>query len=253
MPNWHLFRAANSETNMKPNLNLKTHSIAKSGIAMAILALGASVGLAQTAEKRMKAKDMPMKDGMPMNAHGSMTKMDPAVVKQLTSSWPEVSQKAAMDMVEKYGAPQGATATMLVWEKNGPWKRTIVYSEPVQHDFPMPHKDVMQQFIDYKVPTDKFDELAEFDGSVVVNRTNGEISARCDKEAANFLAINLADEVVTGKRSVKEAREEYAKQIMAKMANQPAPLTEKLMVLSPTGDTAFSDMPADAMKKKKSK
>ncbi len=72
-------------------------------------------------------------------------------------------------------------------------------------------------------------------------RTNGELSARCDKEAANFLAINLADEVITGKRSPKAAREEYAKQIMAMMAGEPAPLTEKLLVVSMTSGTADPD------------
>jgi hypothetical protein len=52
------------------------------------------------------------------------------------------------------------------------------------------------------VPPDKFDELAEYDGSVIVERTKGEIAARCDLEGANFLALNLAHEIVTGKRSV---------------------------------------------------
>lgn len=79
---------------------------------------------------------------------------------------------------------------------------------------------------------------------MVAERTNGELSARCDKEGANFLALNLADEVITGKRSPKSARAEYAKQIMAMMAGQPAPLTEKLMLVSMTSGTADPDMPA---------
>lgn len=173
---------------------------------------------------------------------GAMTEnTSNADITRLIGSWPEDSKKAAMDMTKKYGPPQEATATMLKWENNGPWKRTVIYSTPVQHDFPMPHKDVMQQYIEYKVPPEKFDELAEYDGSVVAERTNGELSARCDKEAANFLAINLADEVVTGKRSPKSARDEYAKQITAMMAGQPAPLTEKLLVVSMTSGTADPD------------
>lgn len=239
---------------MKTNRTLITTRGAKIGIALAALTFGSGVGLAQTGEKSERmSKDMPMKNGMPMKDGAATMKMDSSEMMQMTSSWAEESQKAAKDMMEKYGAPQEATATMLIWHNNGPWKKTIIYSTPVQHDFPMAHKDVMQQFIDYKVPTGKFDELAEFDGSVVVNRTNGEISARCDKEAANFLALNLADEIVAGKRSPKDARKEYAKQIMAKMAMQPAPLTEKLMVVSPTGSSADPDMPADGMKKSKVK
>ncbi len=179
--------------------------------------------------------------------------VDKAEVTRIIASWPDVSQKAAKAMMEKYGAPQGVTPAMLVWQNNGPWKRTIVYAKPVQHNFPMQHMDVLEQFVDYRVPPGKFDQLAEYDGSVVAARTNGELSARCDKEAANFLAINLADEVVSGKRSVKEARAEYAQQMMAMMGGQSAPLTEKLMVVSPTSETADPDKPAEAMKKSKSK
>ncbi len=72
----------------------------------------------------------------------------------------------------------------------------------------------MKQTISYQVPTDKYDELAEYDGSVIVERTKGEISARCDKEEANFLALNLADDIVKGKRSVKDARKHYAETIL---------------------------------------
>ena len=70
----------------------------------------------------------------------------------------------------------------------------------------MPHKNVLQQFVDFAVPADKFDELAHYDGSVVAERTVGELSARCDKEEANFLAINLAADVAEGRKTVDEAR-----------------------------------------------
>ena len=41
-------------------------------------------------------------------------------------------------------------------------------------------------------------DLARFDGSVIVERTRGEIGARCDKEEMNYLALNLAHDIVTG-------------------------------------------------------
>jgi len=92
----------------------------------------------------------------------------------------------------------------------------------------MPHKDVMEQYVDYKVPPGKADELARYDGSVYFDRTKGEMSARCDMEAANFVALNLAHDVATGKRSVEEAREHYPKAVMAHMQKQPSPYAEKL-------------------------
>jgi len=63
---------------------------------------------------------------------------------QKIKHWPQDSQKAAKAMVEKYGKPDETTDSMWIWNDNGDWKRTIVYSEPVDHNFPMPHKDVLE-------------------------------------------------------------------------------------------------------------
>ncbi len=149
-------------------------------------------------------------------------------VDQLTASWPAKPRDVSATMIAKYGLPNEATASMLVWHDNGPWKQTIVFRDEVPHDFPKPHTDLLQQFVDYKVPTGKFDDLAEYDGSVIVERTKGEMSARCDKEEMNFLALNLADDIVKGRRTVAEAREFYAKTAMAAMAGEKPPYIQSL-------------------------
>ncbi len=177
-----------------------------------------------------------------------MNNMDSAHMEKMMQGWPKASREAVMFMTNKYGPPAAVTSAMAVWGKTGPWKRTIVYGTEFQHDFPGPHTDVMQQFIDYKAPPSMYDELAEYDGSVVLERTTGEMSARCDKEAANFVALNLANDIVTGKRSVDDARKTYGEQIMAMKANKSAPYTEKLM-FSPRGHTTFTDQALPMMMK----
>jgi len=187
----------------------------------------------------------------PMGAADSMSMMkgmDSMHMEKMMQGWPKASREAVMFMTNKYGPPAAVTSTMAVWGRTGPWKRTIVYSTEFQHDFPGPHTDVMQQFIDYKAPASMYDELAEYDGSVVLERTTGEMSARCDKEAANFLALNLADDIVTGKRSVQEARKMYGEQIMAMKAGMSAPYTEKLM-FSPKRNTSDADQALPMMMK----
>jgi hypothetical protein len=154
---------------------------------------------------------------------------DPGKADQIIANWPESAKKAAQAMIEKYGPPAEATQSLLIWQKNGPWKRTIVNREEVDHDFPMPHKDVMEQFLNYKVPPEKFDELGQYDGSVIVERTKGEISARCDKEEANFLAMNLANDIVTGQKNVEEARNFYGESIKRLMAGEKPEYTQKLL------------------------
>ena len=182
-----------------------------------------------------------MSDGMSMN---NGMKMDRGAVMSMMDSWAPESKKAAMAAMDSYGAPDEATSTMLVWHNNGPWKRSVIYSHEVEHDFPMPHKDVWEQVVDYRVAPDKFDELAAYDGSVVVDRTQGEMSARCDKEGANFLALNLADDIVKGRRTVDEARQFYADTIKAKMAGQSSPYLEGLRFqkMSATNDPDMAHM-----------
>jgi hypothetical protein len=146
-------------------------------------------------------------------------------------------------MIKKYGEPDGVTDSLLIWHNNGPWKRTIVTKEETDHDFPMPHKDVLEQFINYKVPPEKFDELAQYDGSVIAERTKGELSARCDKEEANFLALNLANDIVQGKKSVEEARQAYAEAIKKMMAGNPPEVMQGFMFEVPQADVGDRDEP----------
>ncbi|HEX2204505.1 MAG TPA: hypothetical protein VHG91_14435 [Longimicrobium sp.] len=161
--------------------------------------------------------------------------------------WAPASRTAAMEMEAKYGPPDEVTPTMLVWHDNGPWKRTVISRTETPHSFPMPHPDVMEQVIDYRVPPEMFDELAMYDGSVIAERTRGELSARCDKEGANFLALNLAHEIATGKRTVADARRMYAEQIMAMKAGRPAPYTERLLFQPMPGASMDPDRPAPTM------
>ena len=173
-------------------------------------------------------------------------RMNAAQVEKLTMAWPKAAREAVKFMTGKYGPPAAITADAALWSQAGPWKRTIVFRAEVPHRFPMPHTDVMQQWIDYRAPPSVYDELARYDGSVVLERTSGEISARCDKEAANFLALNLADEIVKGKTSVDAARKKYGEQIMAMKAGKPAPYTEKLL-FTVTGGTQDPDEPLTDM------
>ncbi|SDZ84093.1 hypothetical protein SAMN05421743_101383 [Thalassobacillus cyri] len=149
-------------------------------------------------------------------------------VNDIINDWNAMSKKAANLTIEQYGPPNEATESRLIWYNNGPWKRTIVYRDEIPHDFPQPHTDVIENYINYSVPVEMFGKLAEFDGSVIVERTRGEVSSRCDMEAANILALNLMNDIVTGKAGVEEAREKYCEVTSAFMMNRPAPYAEKL-------------------------
>jgi hypothetical protein len=147
---------------------------------------------------------------------------------KIIGQWPEESREAALLVVDTYGEPQESTESLLVWHDAGQWKRIVATRTFHRHSFPAPHIDAVESFIDYRVPAEKFSDLAAFDGSVIVDRTAGEVSARCHDEQANFLALNLMHDIVTGAKSVAEARDYYATEFLNARRKQPTPYMEKL-------------------------
>jgi hypothetical protein len=164
-----------------------------------------------------------------------------AEVERIIDGWPEAQKNVARQMLEKYGPPKEATPTKLFWYRNGPWKRTILSSDVVAHNWPTPHSDFLTQVIDYRVPPEMFDDIAQFDGSILLDRTRGEVAARCDSEAANVLGLNMVHEIVTGKRSVQDARETSTQNTVAYNMGRAAPYAERLLFEVPRGGTEDLD------------
>lgn len=135
-------------------------------------------------------------------------------VAALVADWPAKPREAAAKLTARYGEPDLAGERMLVWYDKGPYVQTVLLRDEQPHNFPMPHTDFLSQTVRYRVPGDKVDELFEYDGSVWVHRTRGELTAQCDMEELNNLALNLAHDIAAGQRTVAEARAFYAKTAM---------------------------------------
>lgn len=154
---------------------------------------------------------------------------------KIMKDWPEESKEAAGWVLQKYGDPDEATDSLLIWHHPGSWKRMLAYRDFKLHNFPAPHIDAVESVLEYRVPPEKVSELTEFDGSVVFERTLGEISARCHDEEANSLAINLAHDIIMGTKTVQEAREYYAHEFLAWREKEPTPYMNGLQ-FTPTAD-----------------
>lgn len=155
--------------------------------------------------------------------------------------WPTASREAAADMVARFGKPDDTSNDKLVWKDAGAFKRIMVSREGDAHRFPAPHIDVLTYVIDYKVPPSRFDDLAYFDGSVHADRTKGELSARCDSHAMNIAALNLADDVIRGKRTVAVARSSLAAVQRRVAQNDVPPIARRLQFDADRMATADSD------------
>jgi hypothetical protein len=156
------------------------------------------------------------------------------------ASWPQESREAAQLVIDAHGEPDEMTDSLLIWQQPGPWKRIVASRTFYQHAFPAPHIDAVESFLDYRVPVDKFTPLAEFDGSVVVERTAGEVSARCHDEQANFLALNLMHDIVIGAKDVTTARDYYSREFLGFRQKEPTPYMDGLR-FTPPSDGADPD------------
>jgi hypothetical protein len=162
-------------------------------------------------------------------APGATPRVDaPAWVQKNLVGWPPLTVKVAVDLVRKYGIPAEHDGHRLTWYANAPWRETTLFREEVQHNFPQPHKDILQQSVNYRVPPEKVGDLAAYNGSIVVDRTRGELAAHCDTEAANILALNIANDIVRGERSVEQALGYHAQVVRGVAIGEPESYPLKL-------------------------
>jgi len=207
--------------------------------AVGLLSVGLSAQGTDT-QQPMQGDKKPMQGEM-QHAKANMK------AEQVIASWKPAPKMAAEAMIKKYGEPAEVTSMRIIWHNNGPWKYTEIMNQETEHNFPMPHKDAMHQAVNYKVDPSKADDILEYDGSIILNRTAGMIGAICDKEPANFLAVNLAHEVATGKKSVDEARKQYAMSIETMMKEKKMDKYTSGLIFEPPANAGFTDAPFGAM------
>lgn len=162
-------------------------------------------------------------------------------LEQATNGWPGEQREAIRTLMQKYGPPHEASSNHVYWYDVAQFKKIAVHKEDAQHLFPQPHQDFLEMTVSYRVPPDKIDDLAKFDGSLVVNRTRGTLSAICHKEEANILALNLAHEIITDRKTAEEAREFLARTLQAQKSGQPGENQNYLTGLQFRPDLAAAD------------
>ena len=152
--------------------------------------------------------------------------------------WPRHARNTAMFMLEKYGAPSQFDRKTLVWFNNGAWKKSIVFRSAVAGK----GRNLLQQSIGYLVPDDKVVELKSFNPMIDVSQTAGELTFTSDSEAKNRLALNLADEIVTGKRTTADASDFFKKSMRLAASGKSSEYLDGLMFevdntrfMTPTG------------------
>lgn len=145
--------------------------------------------------------------------------------------WPTFSYRLARSMISKYGQPAESSDVRLVWIDNGPWKKTVIYRVPPGGRVLGPDAGRLEQSVGYRVLPEQRSELERFDKTIGVDEQAGLLTVLSNAESDNFLAMNLADEVVRGKRSAKEASDFRRQILRLQDSGKSSPYLEKLLFL----------------------
>ena len=136
----------------------------------------------------------------------------------LIRNWPERPRLAARALIEKYGAPEIAGEDALSWVGNAPWDNTTVRRSADLGES-------IQQSVHYPVTLAELSRVRGLGARIEYDSSSGELSSTSDSEGLNFLALNLADEVASGKRSPGEARSFYRRTRELAQAGKSSPYT----------------------------
>ena len=146
----------------------------------------------------------------------------------VTNRWSPPSADAARRLTELYGAPDDATPNKLTWVRKGPWLRTVVWNRPRVYRTPRDF-DLIVQTVKYPVTREQASELVAYSPAMVVDVDRGELSTRGSREEVNYLNLNLADEILRGKKSVDEAQQVYRRILDLTAAGKSSPYVSKLL------------------------
>lgn len=130
-------------------------------------------------------------------------KMTRESIEQHVAQWPKASQEATKFMMDKYGLPSGFTDEMLVWSQVSPFKRCVVHKQD---------KKVLEEVISYNIGPREAQRLLEFQKDIKVDYSKQELSVYSDHEEENILTLNVANEVMKGKLSPRNARVKMKKE-----------------------------------------
>lgn len=135
-------------------------------------------------------------------------------------TWSEAAKLAAKLMTERYGPPDALAPWAATWNERENWKRITVRGDL--------HANFLEQTISYQAPPEAITPLRAF-GHVQLDVVNEELTAASGEEAMNYLALNLADEIARGTRTLEEARAHFTRTVKLSVSGKSSPYLENLL------------------------
>jgi len=155
--------------------------------------------------------------------------------------WPGPARAVARAMIARYGLPTRFDDASLVWLHHGPWEKTVAYRDGWPQSKVPEEQDYLRQVIGYRVPPGKLESLMRFDARVEPNPATNELAALSSSESLNFLLLNLADDIVTEKRTVANARDFFVRTLKLSSAGKTSPYMTGFQFDPPNEKTVTPD------------
>jgi hypothetical protein len=170
------------------------------------------------------------------------------------SDGPDWANRSTNMIIDKYGPPDRVETNRVVWENKGPWKRIVVWDDmgvtlgSGAIAFSMMNKGGdrnLEEVLAYLVPEDKRRAVEEFSGRIKVSDDGALLSARSFSEERNFLALNLADEIIRGVKTPEEAKAFDSATLKLADAGESSPYLKGLMFRPPLVPSSPEMMTSD--------
>ena len=152
------------------------------------------------------ASDQGQKAPIPEHAKSGAAAGSIRSAADMIARWPERPRALANMLLGKYGIPDEIVSSQLSWNDRLPWTKVVVFRDSASAG----RSGHLLESVAYgKVPFDRWQDLTLLGRGAVYDPATQELSARTDGEGTNLLALNMADEVIQGRRSVADARRFY--------------------------------------------
>ena len=114
-----------------------------------------------------------------------------------------------------FGLPYNVGKDSVTWKNMAGFDTTWVLDERIKHTHPMDHIDFVYSTL--KIPGIKPEHvciIAQATGSIFIDMLKEEATARCHYLVKNAVSLGFVQDVVEGKITMEDSREEYGRRIL---------------------------------------
>jgi hypothetical protein len=150
----------------------------------------------------------------------------------IIASWSDSSRLLAARLIQEYGPPDEIGRGWLSWNDKGPWKRTTVWQQ--SEEYPTDQDgDNLEQVLAYPIAQEQRLALLAFSDKVRASDDGQELAVHADREELDFLALNLAHEILQGRRDPLDAFHFEQRTLRLSAAGKSSPYMQRLLFTPP--------------------